>query len=71
MNNLYKEIVIDGGMISHSFGRFRGLGAVLDGKSSLVFWKITSLKIKKSYQEIIELLFRKKKYGAALSHIKN
>lgn len=36
MNNLYKEIVIDGGMISHSSGRFRGLGAVLDGKSSRI-----------------------------------
>lgn len=44
MNNLYKEIVIDGGMISHSFGRFRGLGAVLDGKSSRILEE--SLKIK-------------------------
>lgn len=68
MNNLYKEIVIDGGMISHSFGRFRGLGAVLDGKSSRIL-EDYKFKNQKSYQEIIELLFRKK-YGAALSHIK-
>lgn len=68
MNNLYKEIVIDGGKLSHSSGRFRGLGAVLDGKSSRIL-EDYKFKNQKSYQEIIELLFRKK-YGAALSHIK-
>lgn len=68
MNNLYKEIVIDGSMLSRLSGRFRGLGAVLDGKTSRIL-EDYKFKNQKTYHEITELLFRKK-YGASLSHIK-
>lgn len=68
MNNLYKEIVIDGKMLNNSSGHFGGLGTALDGNSFKIL-EDYKLKNPKSYQEIIELLFRKK-YGAALSYIK-
>ncbi|MGN1480284.1 family 16 glycoside hydrolase [Porcipelethomonas sp.] len=69
MNNVLREIVIDGNLYGNSPAcRFRGLGAVISDSSSglLADYK---MKQPEAYQEITELLFRKN-YGAGLSHIR-
>lgn len=69
MNNLYKEIIIDGKMLNNNSSNcFSGIGTVLDF-NSVRFLSDYKFGCPEAYQEIIELLFRKK-YGMALSHIR-
>lgn len=69
MNNLYNEIIIDGKMLNNNSSNcFRGISTALD-VNSVRFLSDYKSGCPKVYQEIIELLFRKK-YGTSFSHVR-
>lgn len=69
MNNLYREIIIDGKMLNNNLSNcFRGISTALDF-NAVRFLSDYKTGYPEAYREIIELLFRKK-YGTALSHVR-